>query len=127
MIITVRSGKSIGEVRQAFEDAAIGKQFGVQGIHNVAATLAGKGLPLNRKLYIYEICNPAAAKKVLDADVRIATALPCRVSIYEDGGDVVLETLRPTVLLKLFDAPSLAGIANEVETAISRIMKEAAE
>ena len=93
MFITVRSRKSIGEVRQKFEDASAARKFGVLGIHNVTATLQGKGLVFDRKLYIYEICNPGYAKKVLDTNIRISTALPCRVSIYVEGKDVVLETL----------------------------------
>ena len=127
MFITVRSKHSIGEVRQRFEDAAAGRKFGVQGIHNVTATLQGKGLVFDRKLYIYEICNPGYAKKVLDANIRISTALPCRVSIYVDGDDVVLETIKPTMLLPMFNEPALEGTANEVEAAITAIMQEAAK
>ncbi len=127
MFITVRSGKPIGEVRQRFEDASAGKKFGVQGIHNVTATLQSKGLAFDRKLYIYEICNPAYAKKVLDKNIRISTALPCRVSIYADGGEVVLETIRPTMMLRMFDEPALEGTAKEVETAVTEIMQEAAK
>ncbi len=126
MLITVRSRKSIGEVRQKFEDAAAERKFGVQGVHNVAATLQSKGLAFDRKLYVYEVCNPGAAKKVLDTNIRIANALPCRVSIYSEGKDVVLETIRPTVMLQMFNEPTLETIAREVETVIGEIMREAA-
>lgn len=126
MFITVRSRNSMGDVRQRFEEAAAERRFGVQGIHNVKATLNSKGLSFDRRLYIYEVCNPGAAKKVLDTNIRISTALPCRVSIYEKGKEIVLETLRPTVLLKMFHEPSLEVIAQEIETVIGEIMKEAA-
>lgn len=126
MFIAVRSRSSMGEVRQRFEEAAAERKFGVQGIHNVKATLNSKGLPFDRRLYIYEVCNPGAAKRVLDADIRIATALPCRVSIYEEGREIVLETLRPTELIRLFRQPALEGVAKEVEAVIEEIMNEAA-
>lgn len=126
MFITVRSRKPIGEVRQRFEDAAADRKFGVQGIHNVQATLQSKGLAFDRRLYVYEICNPGAAKKVLDTNIRISTALPCRVSIYEEGKEIVLETLRPTTMLRMFQEPSLEVIAKEVETVIEEILSEAA-
>ena len=116
----------MGEVRQGFEDAAAGRKFGVQGIHNVTATLQSKGLAFDRKLYIYELCNPGSAKKVLDTNIRIATALPCRVSIYVDGKDVVLETIKPTSMIQLFNEPTLEVTAKEVETVIDEIMREAA-
>lgn len=127
MFITVRSRKSIGEVRQKFEDASAARKFGVQGIHNVTATLQGKGLVFDRKLYIYEVCNPGAAKKVLDTNIGISTALPCRVSIYLDGKDVVLQTIKPTTMLQMFSEPTLEGTAKEVETVIAEIMREAAK
>jgi len=127
MFITVRSRESLGDVRQKFEDAAAERKFGVQAIHNVTATLRSKGLAFDRTLYIYEVCNPVAAKKVLDTNIKIATALPCRVTIYVDGKDVVLETLKPTMLLKMFNEPALSATAKEVETAIEEIMREAAK
>lgn len=126
MFITVRSKKSMGEVRQRFEDASAERKFGVQGIHNVTATLQGKGLVFNRRLYIYEVCNPGSAKKVLDTNIRISTALPCRVSIYQEGKEIVLETLKPTLMLQMFNEPTLEGVAKEVEMVIAEIMQEAA-
>lgn len=126
MFITVRTRKSLGEVRQRFEEASSEHKFAVLGSHDVGERLRAKGLAFERKLYVYEVCNPVAAKKVLDADVRIGTALPCRVTIYTDGKDVVLETMKPTAMLSLFGQPSLEGTAAEVETAIGAIMEEAA-
>jgi uncharacterized protein (DUF302 family) len=126
MFITVRTRKSLGEVRQRFEESAAEHKFGVLGVHDVADRLRAKGLPFDRKFYVYEVCNPVAAKKVLDTNVRIGTALPCRVTIYTDGGDVVLETLKPTAVLAMFGEPSLDGTAREIESAIEATMNEAA-
>ena len=126
MFITVRTRKSLGEVRQRFEESAAEHKFGVLGVHDVADRLRAKGLPFDRKFYVYEVCNPVAAKKVLDTNVRIGTALPCRVTIYTDGGEVVLETLKPTAMLAMFGEPTLDGTAMEIETAIGAIMGAAA-
>jgi uncharacterized protein (DUF302 family) len=127
MFITVRTRKSLGEVRQRFEEAASEHKFGVLGMHDVGDRLRAKGLSFDRKFYVYEVCNPVAAKKVLDTNVRIGTALPCRVTIYTDGGDVVLETLKPTTMLAMFGEPTLEGTAREIEAAIESIMKESAK
>jgi uncharacterized protein (DUF302 family) len=127
MFITVRTRKSLGEVRQRFEEAASEHKFGVLGMHDVGDRLRAKGLSFDRKFYVYEVCNPVAAKKVLDTNVRIGTALPCRVTIYTDGGNVVLETLKPTTMLAMFGEPTLEGTAREIEAAIESIMKEAAK
>jgi uncharacterized protein (DUF302 family) len=127
MFITVRTRKSLGEVRQRFEEAASEHKFGVLGMHDVGDRLRAKGLSFDRKFYVYEVCNPVAAKKVLDTNVRIGTALPCRVTIYTDGGDVVLETLKPTTMLAMFGEPTLEGTAREIEASIESIMKESAK
>ena len=126
MFITMYTRKSLGEVRQRFEEAAAENRFAVLGMHDVGERLRAKGLPFDRKFYVYEVCNPVAAKKVLDADVRIGTALPCRVTIYTDDGEVVLETLKPTAMLAMFGEPSLEGIAREIEAAIEAMMSAAA-
>lgn len=127
MLITVRSRKSMGDVRQRLEEAAAERKFGVLGIHNVAANIQARGLQFDRKLYVYEICNPGAAKKVLDTNIRLGSVIPCRVAVYMDGKDVVLETVKPTTLLKLFNEPTLEETAKEIETVVGEIMQEAAK
>ena len=126
MFITMRTRKSVGEVRQRFEEAAAENRLSVLGMHDVGERLRSKGLQFDRKYYVYEVCNPVAAKKVLDTNVRIGTALPCRVSIYTDGGEVVLETLKPTTMLAMFGEPTLEGTAREIEAAIEAMMTAAA-
>ena len=122
MFITMRTRKSLGDVRQRFEEAAAENRFAVLGIHDVGERLRAKGLVFDRKFYVYEVCNPVAAKKVLDTNVRIGTALPCRVAIYTDGGEVVLETLKPTAMLAMFGEPSLDATARDIESAIEAMM-----
>jgi uncharacterized protein (DUF302 family) len=55
----------------------------------------------------------------------ISTALPCRISIYEEGGKTILATLKPTALLAMFSAPQLGPVAQEVEDTIIKIIKDA--
>jgi Domain of unknown function DUF302 len=37
------------------------------------------------------VCNPHQTKKVLEANLEISTALPCRISVYQEG-EVVKDT-----------------------------------
>lgn len=66
------------------------------------------------------------AKKVLEQNMSVSTALPCRISIYEEGGKTILATLRPTTRLAMFNTPQLGAVAQEVENTIVKIMKRAA-
>ncbi|MCX5869226.1 MAG: hypothetical protein NTY00_01045 [Deltaproteobacteria bacterium] len=47
-------------------------------------------------------------------------------SMAKKGGKTILATLKPTTLLAMFNAPPLAGVAQEVEDTIVKIMKDAA-
>ena len=85
-----------------------------------------KGVEFARECLIFEVCQPLQAKKVLDQNMSVSTALPCRISIYEDGGKTMLATLKPTVLLALFNVPQLKQVAQEVEDPIVKIMNVAA-
>ena len=43
-------------------------------------------------------------------------ALPCRISVYQEGGKIKIGMVRPTALLGLFpDAGKLGRVAEEVE------------
>jgi uncharacterized protein (DUF302 family) len=76
---------------------------------------------------IFEVCNPSQAKKVLDTNLEISTALPCRISVYEEDGVTKLATIKPTAMLDLYATPGLKEVAREVEVTLEAIMREAAE
>lgn len=85
-----------------------------------------KGVEFNRECLIFEVCQPQQAKKVLEQEMGVSTALPCRISIYEEDGKTVLATLKPTTLLAMFNVPQLEVVARDVENTLIHIMKEAA-
>ncbi|MHB8520471.1 MAG: DUF302 domain-containing protein [Limisphaerales bacterium] len=126
MLIKLTSGKTVSEAAAALQAAVQANHFGVMQVHNLKETMVKKGVAFAHECLIFEVCQPQQAKKVLDQDMSISTALPCRISIYEEGGKTVLATLKPTTLLAMFNAPQLKGVAQEVEATIAKIMKEAA-
>lgn len=126
MLYQVESRKSLPDVARDLEAAAQKHKFGVLAVHDLKAKLKEKRVDLNQDCLVYEVCNPVQAKKVLDADLDISTALPCRISIYRKGSAIILATIRPTALLEMFSRPELKIVAQEVEEVIFRIMNEAA-
>jgi len=127
MLIIVESKKSLAEVCDAITPAAQKHKFGVLGTHNLKETMAKKGVVFDRDCYIFEVCNPIQAQKVLASRMEVSTALPCRISVYEEGGHVKLATIKPTAMIAAFAARDLEPVALEVEQAIAAIMREAAE
>jgi len=126
MLFTLSTNKTVSQAATALEAAVQANHFGVMQVHNLKETMAKKGVEFTRACLIFEVCQPQQAKKVLDENMSVSTALPCRISIYEEGGKTVLATLKPTVLLAMFNTPKLAGVAHEVEATMVKIMQEAA-
>ncbi len=127
MLYRIHSRKNLAEVAQGLEIAAQKHKFGILNVHDLRAKLREKGVEFDRDCQVFEVCNPQQAKKVLDANAEISTALPCRISVYREGDGVTLATLRPTSLLEMFQTPGLRGVAEEVEETILKMMQEAAQ
>jgi uncharacterized protein (DUF302 family) len=126
MLHIVESTKPLARVIPDLEQAVARHKFGVLGVHDLKAKMAEKGVSFARECRIFEVCNPHQAKKVLEANLQVSTALPCRISVYEEGGRTKLATIRPTALIGLYGTPELKGVAEEVEDTVVTIMAEAA-
>lgn len=116
---------SVEEVVEKLEGAVAENHFGVLGIHDLKQKLNAKGVPFETPCRILEVCNPSQAKVVLEGNMAISTALPCRISVYEKEGMVKVAMLKPTVLLAMFEQPDLERVAKEVEETMIRIIDTA--
>ena len=126
MLIRLSTDKTVSETAADLQAAVQANHFGVMQVHNLRETMTKKGVEFARECLIFEVCQPQQAKKVLDANMSVSTALPCRISIYEEGGKTIQAALKPTTLLAMFNTPQLAGVAQEVEDKMVKIMKESA-
>ena len=126
MLFKLTTDKTVSEAAAALQTAVQANHFGVMQVHNLQESMTKKGVEFARDCLIFEVCQPQQAKKVLEQNMSVSTALPCRISIYEDGGKTILATLKPTTLLAMFNVPQLEQVAQEVEDTIVKIMKEAA-
>ena len=124
--VKLSTDKTVSETAAALQIAVQANHFGVMQVHNLKESMTKKGVEFARECLIFEVCQPQQAKKVLDENMSISTALPCRISIYEEDGKTVLATLKPTTLLAMFNTPQLKGVAQEVEDTIVKIMEQAA-
>lgn len=126
MLIKTFTDKPVAETADALRAAVEANHYGVMQVHNLRETLERKGVEFRHACLIFEVCQPQQAKRVLEQDISVSTALPCRISIYEEGGKTVLAALKPSLLLAMFGLPHLESVAQEVEDSMTKIMKEAA-
>ena len=122
----VVSQKTIGQAAKDLEAAVLRNKFGVLHVHDLKATMKKKGVDFSNECRIFEVCNPQKAHAVLTNDMSLNMVLPCRISVWEENGEVKIGTLEPTKLLSVLnDNEDLKHIAKEVETTIKTIIQEA--
>lgn len=126
MYYIVPTPKSFDQACVDLEAAAKGHGFGVLHVHDIGATLRSKGIDFAGQARVFEICNPVQANRVLSLDMRLNMALPCRISVYVDGGQTQIGLIEPVQMLAaLSDHPALLQIADEVQEKMIRIAEEA--
>lgn len=117
-------------VNLAFDDAVrrvtellATEGFGVLSDVDVAATMKKK---LDHDMPGYRIlgaCNPAFAKRAIEAEPQIGMLLPCNVLVRQDAaGAVHVEFMDPNMMAGLVENPGVAGIAAEVRAKLERVM-----
>lgn len=93
---------------------------------DVRKTVEGKGYSTD-PTYIVGVCNAKHASTALREDPRIAAMLPCRIAVYEKAGKTYVTTLDARMLGTMYDGPSMAATAAEVDTAMRAFVKAATE
>jgi uncharacterized protein (DUF302 family) len=117
---------TVPQVVERLSAAAMEHHFGVLGTIDLKAKMADKGVSFDTDCVVLEVCNPHQAKAVLEENMVLATALPCRIAVYEFEGDIVVATVRPTALVEFYGASeTLTAVALEVENSLLSIIDEA--
>ncbi|MGE0030851.1 MAG: DUF302 domain-containing protein [Steroidobacteraceae bacterium] len=126
MYYIVESGKTFDQAAADLESAVKRHGFGVLHIHDLGATLRGKGVAFAGECRVLEVCNPGQAARVLAADMRLNMALPCRISVFTDQGRTKIGLIKPVQMLSaLSQDPALLQVAREVEDKTLQMVNEA--
>jgi len=112
------------EAIDAVTEALKTEGFGVLTEIDVKATLKKK-LDLDVPKYrILGACNPPFAYKALTAEPLIGTMLPCNVVVRElESGEVEVAAVDPMASMQAVQNPELAGIAEEVQGKLRKIIE----
>ena len=99
MLYVTETTKDVVTAARDLEAAVKRNKFGVLHVHDLQRTLKEKGVDFPNACRILEVCNPHRATQVLAADMSVNMALPCRISVYQEGGKTKIGMIRPTALL----------------------------
>lgn len=75
-------------------------KFSVLHSYDFFEILQTKGFPIERKVYVYEICRAPMASRMLAAYPGFSPFMPCRIALYEQDGKTIVSTMNMDILLK---------------------------
>lgn len=91
------------------------EKFGVLWQLDLKEKLKEKGVEFDQTYHILEVCNPVEAKRVLSENLLVGYFLPCKITVYTDGGVTKIGLPKPTALIELIDNDKLQAIAQDIE------------
>lgn len=92
--------------------------------HDLAQVLAAKGIPLDFRCRIYEVCNARLAAQLIALDAGLAHVLPCRIAMHDRDGVTTVTTPMPSALMTEFShAAEVARLARSFEATMHRVIR----
>ena len=125
-MLEVRTDQGLDTVEAALRRAAHRHGVTILSVQAVGQLLREKGAPVSPEALVFSLCHPELFAALLEADVRAAALLPCRVAAYEEGGQVVLEAMSPAEFGRLLNRPDLVQLTAPMETLLREILAEVA-
>lgn len=126
MLYIKETGKSLEQALQDLEASISKHGFGLLHQYDFKQTLKDKGFDLPNECRVLEVCNPKQASEVLQLDMAINLALPCRISVYQQDGKTLIGMIPPSTLLGLISSSApLQELAEGVERTTREIIDDA--
>ena len=126
MYYLIETKKPFHQASTDLEAAVQRHGFGVLNVHDLGATLRSKGVPFDEECRVFEVCNSRQTARVLSADMRLNSMLPCRISVFTNHGKTEIGMIRATeTMASLSQEPNLQEIAEQVEAKTIQMIDEA--
>lgn len=124
MIYSVIISSTIDVVKNEMDEKAKAIGFGVLKQYNFKDILKEKGYPIQNDITVFEICNPVAAHEALNAHPELSIYLPCRISLFEKDGNIILSTISIEEMISNFELDdNFKSHMNEVFNKLKGLMK----
>jgi uncharacterized protein (DUF302 family) len=113
------------QVLAAVKEAAQAQGFRVSNVHDIAASLRKDGIE-REPLATVEVCNSKIAAVVLNAEPRLGSVMPCRITVFQQGKETVVTMILPSRLMRMFPVkPEVKQAAAEVDRGLKAIIDAA--
>jgi uncharacterized protein (DUF302 family) len=95
--------------------------------YNYHEIVESKGFPIQRKVFIYNICQAKTASMMLTANPEFSTFMPCTLAVYEAVDKTVLSTMNMGMMLEAVKSnEELYNQASSLFKSFKQMMEELA-
>lgn len=123
--IEFKSKRGIQSVIDDVEAACSEYGFALLHHYNYHEVVASKGFPIDRKVYIYEVCQAKLASMMLTSNPHFAPFMPCRIAVYEEGDTTIISTQNMQMMIDMIKSQKeLHTEAIKLFTALQNMMKK---
>jgi uncharacterized protein (DUF302 family) len=86
-----------------------------------------KGFPIQRKVFVYNICQAKTASMMLTTNPEFSTFMPCTLAVYEADDKTVLSTMNMGMMLEAVKSnEALYNQASNLFKTFTQMMEELA-
>ena len=121
---TVKTNKSFEQAAVDIRKAVEAKGWTVLQVYDMKEMLAVKGFSLT-PLKLIEICSAKYAYQFLKEDSLVSLCMPCRISLYEENGEVFISGMRPVIIGEFFPDLDLGELPMKVDEDLRGIVDKA--
>ena len=121
---TVKTSKSFDKIIQDLTSGLSEIKFGVLGTLDFKEIFQKKGIEFDKKYKLLEVCNPIAAKQVLESNPDLGLLLPCTIAVYEKNGENYVSLAKPTSLLSMSSNTQLTNLGKEIESKLIQVIEK---
>jgi uncharacterized protein (DUF302 family) len=121
---TKKVNATFGDALSQVAEELKNEGFGVLTEIDVTETFKKK-LDLDFRPYrILGACNPELASRALGSESEVGLLLPCNVVVQQsDKGEVTVSIADPKAMFTLVENPDVAGVAEEVDRRLRRVLE----
>lgn len=123
--VAFTSKRSIQSIIDDIEASCAEYGFALLNQYNYHEVVANKGFPIDRKVYIYEVCQAKVASMMLTSNPHFAPFMPCRIAVYEEGDVTIISTQNMQMMIDMIQTQiQLHTEAIGLFTALQNMMKK---
>lgn len=126
VMLRVNSNQSLAAIEAALVHAAQRRGINVLSIAHLNRLFQLSGNALSKDAISLTVCRPDLSAALLEADIRFANFIPCRLTVIQEDGGVILESLTAAEICRLIGRPELEAAALPLENMLRELLEEAA-